>query len=730
MSEPIAETFVTITPLVDEAKFKADTERQIQSATSGIKAQVDTSGLRQEFKKASAEAAQALSQLTLLDEKSLVGKASIEEATAARTAYTQAALRAAKADVELKIATGLQSDTFASSAALLRQHRDLMLRDAEATELNTRAQLRNVGVGPGGPPGGPPRGPRTGRDAIRGVIAGEGFGIASIAKIGAAGLAIGAVFQGLQHLTEALKVTGDEAFTTEGKFRNFGAELLSGDVVGGIMALNAEAPSAAKQLKAMGADANTTSVDLRNFAFRTAESAEKADTAAKAYERLGVSGGAMGDAIRKAAAEMRDASEDAQALANAADAAAQAVIDVNAAVAAVGGNDAAAFGERSGRFGRGTGAAAREGQQPGAGVTNNFDSTDTAANADAIERERVARTATLKDDLALAKQHLREDEKIQAEAAKIGNVEGAKERQVRIEAGRTEVAKIERQIAADAARAAADAAAKAKRAADERATARASALRESLDLKEGNLQIALDDADTVSEQRKALLRLVAFEREKAANQALTLKERQAARAAEKAYLRDVSELNKQQLADALGVRKQNLENAITAAKLTPGKGDDDRANARFLQFLKDEVKRAKGNAAAVAAAKAELLQFQVSLKEEDGGGGGFSLNDLFKSAVDQFTTFGSNIAGRDGVLSGQDARASLGREIINSPGMGTQRAQLTESQRQTQLLTSIDRKIGGGKDKLASGRATPEALSASGHPAQARLAAEYSYGAG
>lgn len=50
---------------------------------------------------------------------------------------------------------------------------------------------------------------------------------------------VNAAYQASQHLADALKTTGNEAFTTSGKLRNFGSALLSGDLVGGIEALRA-----------------------------------------------------------------------------------------------------------------------------------------------------------------------------------------------------------------------------------------------------------------------------------------------------------------------------------------------------------------------------------------------------------------------------------------------------------------------------------------------------------
>jgi len=79
----------------------------------------------------------------------------------------------------------------------------------------------------------------------------------------------------------------------------------------------------------------------------------------------------------------------------------------------------------------------------------------------------------------------------------------------------------------------------------------------------------------------------------------------------------------------------------------------------------------------------QILDLKDKLKDIlQQGEGGFTLDDLFNEAVKNFETFGSNIAGRNGVLSRQDARASFS-------GMAIQRissAQLTEAEKQTAWL--------------------------------------------
>ena len=82
-----------------------------------------------------------------------------------------------------------------------------------------------------------------------------------IAKAGIATIAISALYQASQHLQQALKVTGAEAFTTGGKLRNFAASLTSGDIVGAVQALAAQP----KTLQEAGISAEEATIHYRAF---------------------------------------------------------------------------------------------------------------------------------------------------------------------------------------------------------------------------------------------------------------------------------------------------------------------------------------------------------------------------------------------------------------------------------------------------------------------------------
>lgn len=72
-----------------------------------------------------------------------------------------------------------------------------------------------------------------------GIALGSGSTAGLIGRVGLLTFGINAAYQANQHLQTSLKTTGQEAYTTEGKMRNFASSLLSGDLLGGIEALNA-----------------------------------------------------------------------------------------------------------------------------------------------------------------------------------------------------------------------------------------------------------------------------------------------------------------------------------------------------------------------------------------------------------------------------------------------------------------------------------------------------------
>ena len=98
-----------------------------------------------------------------------------------------------------------------------------------------------------------------GRSAPQASAGLNGMGV----RLGAIGVAAAVGLQALGEASKALRVTGAEAATTEGRFRNLGAELLSGNVVGGLKAIASGAMLSNDQIERMGvlAYASTDALD-------------------------------------------------------------------------------------------------------------------------------------------------------------------------------------------------------------------------------------------------------------------------------------------------------------------------------------------------------------------------------------------------------------------------------------------------------------------------------------
>lgn len=160
----------------------------------------------------------------------------------------------------------------------------------------------------------------------------------------------------------------------------------------------------------------------------------------------------------------------------------------------------------------------------------------------------------------------------------------------------------------------------------------------------------------------------------------------------------------------LGIQSQSFRNALASADLTDTPDDNKKvlfAEQRRLEALRDAAKRVARNSSlsrqALADARLKVLELngqilgiksQIKNLGKDGSGGdGFSLQDLFQEAVNQFNTFGSNIAGRNGVLSPQDERAAFGQTAVKNAGEALAAASLTQQERQTALLESINSKL-------------------------------------
>lgn len=180
-----------------------------------------------------------------------------------------------------------------------------------------------------------------------------GFGRSRIAGIrlrsSLAPLAGGLVVAGQasRQLSASLRVTGAEAATTEGRLRNAGSSILSGDFVGAIKALRTQPELSAGALDEMAAASlkagNQTEVD-----------AAKAATASLGWKKLSDQLNEVSAAASQVTANLAVAGVEAQLSSVAAR------TGLSGALA-----DAAQFGERTDRFGRGPGASAEQNSRAG-----------------------------------------------------------------------------------------------------------------------------------------------------------------------------------------------------------------------------------------------------------------------------------------------------------------------------------------------------------------------------
>jgi hypothetical protein len=171
----------------------------------------------------------------------------------------------------------------------------------------------------------------------------------------------------------------------------------------------------------------------------------------------------------------------------------------------------------------------------------------------------------------------------------------------------------------------------------------------------------------------------------------------------------------------LSIEEQKLQIQVQRAGLTDKSlADDRKADQALLRFYQREAHDKKLTEAERLQYQSQAIQTQLTLKQLKSGGaaGGATVADIFGEAASEFKSFGSNIAGRGGILSGQDARASFAARVLNSStaqgvaeALARQQAQqareaLSESQKQTALLKVIARGVG----RYGTPKATADAI--------------------
>jgi hypothetical protein len=148
-------------------------------------------------------------------------------------------------------------------------------------------------------------------------------------------------------------------------------------------------------------------------------------------------------------------------------------------------------------------------------------------------------------------------------------------------------------------------------------------------------------------------------------------------AAQKAAARHAKEVaaRKAELAAAntayrsgLSLQEQRLQIQVERAQLTEKSVADDRkADLALLAFYRKESHDMKLTEAERLQYQSQAISTQLTLKNLKNPAGtatGATLNQIFGEAASEFSSFGSNIGGRNAPLSGQDERARLSQILL------------------------------------------------------------------
>lgn len=487
-----------------------------------------------------------------------------------------------------------------------------------------------------------------------------GGGVGTLARqFSGLGIAAIAGYQAINELQSSLRVTGAEAGTTQGRFRNFGAELLGGNVLGAIKALRTEFTLGAQALEDLSSE--IVNADFSNLeklvAFAEATGNKKllsqiqgvqAQVRASAIQdqqtAAGLTEGNLQDDLAAAKRIENEAAIGVRVYKKGTAAYSKAFKEYAAAVA-----DRRAIQDQ---------IKSEEKKAADQELERARDKSDGIAQAAANQLTIASLTESLQDDLAAASKieslyKERVAATLSGTAARTEALNGLASAHAKVESITASIEAEQKRYRDEQARLAKEAAAEAKR-----------------------------------------------QREEAEAEAKRLREEAAA-----AYRSD------QDFAQG------QIELAIRRAQLTEKNlNDDKKAQRQLIKFLKQKVKDAKLNREERQRAEAELIDAQLGLralnkqgkekdkKKTDTVAPGLTAQDFFAEAASQFQQYGSNIAGRNGILSGQDARAALGalgvsKQPVSSPfsqisgGIGAL-AQvggntLTEARKQTALLGGI-----------------------------------------
>ncbi len=393
--------------------------------------------------------------------------------------------------------------------------------------------------------------------------------IAVGSRLGLIGFAATAAFQAVGELQQSLRVTGDEAFTTEGKLRNLGAELLGGNIIGGIKALTASrqaeiSSTLVARFKELKDAQDPLIVNEQKLLTARQRGRDALDQYIDSLRFAGAISDDEADNLRKAAEQLFNMQRGAET-------AATALQDVATKLAAAG-SEAAAFGERGNEFGRGVGAIQAQAGAAGGRGAPTTDPTATAAVSAAVRQSIAARTASLADDVKEAQREVDEIAKRNQNLKQI--TEGRAQRYRELVEAQTRATGLEQQLAAQ------------QRAADEANLSASSAIAASLASRTEGLGDDLAAAKAAAskiEARNAAMKGVE-EGQKQRNQQLVeaetrvvqIEQQQAALAAQRAQ-------------EAQNATEAALQNDLARAALTKRKSDDRKAFDALISYYQSLI---------------------------------------------------------------------------------------------------------------------------------------------
>lgn len=207
----------------------------------------------------------------------------------------------------------------------------------------------------------------------------------------------------------------------------------------------------------------------------------------------------------------------------------------------------------------------------------------------------------------------------------------------------------------------------------EQATA---AAKQAIENQRTELQAAAEAAGNIGAAEN---KYIAFLKEQIGRAGQTTAERLAAEQAYNNEIKKRQEALKAILDARINLREAGLDNALLRAQATESKVDDIKVFRGYIKLDRDRIavyrrfiESKKGTALEVLNAQIQIRNLQGDIIRQQQAIKGttdkasFSLSDLFKEAISQFNEFGSNIASRQGILSGGDLRATFAANIIAS----------------------------------------------------------------